>query len=99
MKVRIGPTGQDQFGTWREARHDDLVFAVALAAWWTRQPPTPPGANRQKYMDNLANRLWPRRWKLARRPKLPAAAKLAKRRKLARNWLHCPKPVCGAWTV
>ena len=42
MKVRIGPTGQDQLGSWRESRHDDLVFAVALAAWWTRHPTPHP---------------------------------------------------------
>jgi hypothetical protein len=27
-------TGHDSYGQWREGQHDDLVLAVALAAWW-----------------------------------------------------------------
>lgn len=33
MKVRLTPSGTEQFGAWREGTHDDLVFAVALACW------------------------------------------------------------------
>lgn len=30
---RIGKTGREKFGAMREGQHDDLVLAVALAAW------------------------------------------------------------------
>jgi hypothetical protein len=33
MRVRITPSGNEQFGVWREGAHDDLVLAVALACW------------------------------------------------------------------
>jgi hypothetical protein len=33
MQVKITPSGNEQYGSWREGTHDDLVFAVALAAW------------------------------------------------------------------
>jgi hypothetical protein len=33
MRVRVSPSGQEQFGVWREGEHDDLVLAVALACW------------------------------------------------------------------
>jgi hypothetical protein len=42
MKVRVTPSGNEQFGAWREGAHDDLVFAVALACWgaekWRPRP-------------------------------------------------------------
>jgi hypothetical protein len=34
MRVKIGPSGREQWGAWRKGEHDDLVMAVALAAWW-----------------------------------------------------------------
>jgi hypothetical protein len=37
MRVRISPSGNEQFGAWREGTHDDLVFAVALACWAVRK--------------------------------------------------------------
>ena len=33
MRVKVTVEGNEQFGAWRESTHDDLVFAVALAAW------------------------------------------------------------------
>lgn len=33
MRVRVTPSGNEQFGAWRQGQHDDLVFAVALACW------------------------------------------------------------------
>jgi len=33
MRVKVTSEGNEQFGAWRESTHDDLVFAVALAAW------------------------------------------------------------------
>ncbi|MGH7499463.1 MAG: hypothetical protein ACREL3_11515 [Gemmatimonadales bacterium] len=35
FKVKIDPlTAHDSYGAWREGSHDDLVLAVAVAAWW-----------------------------------------------------------------
>ena len=28
-RVKVTPTGNEQFGAWREGEYDDLVFAVA----------------------------------------------------------------------
>jgi hypothetical protein len=33
FRVRITPAVNEVFGDWREGEHDDLVFALALAAW------------------------------------------------------------------
>jgi hypothetical protein len=33
FRVRITPAANEVFGDWREGQHDDLVFALALAAW------------------------------------------------------------------
>jgi hypothetical protein len=33
FQVRLTPAGHEAYGTWREGAHDDLVLAVALAAW------------------------------------------------------------------
>jgi len=33
MKINVR-TGHDSYEAWREGEHDDLVLAVALAAWW-----------------------------------------------------------------
>jgi hypothetical protein len=33
FKVRITPAANEVFGDWREGQHDDLVFALAMAAW------------------------------------------------------------------
>ena len=34
FRVRIGASGSDTYGAWREGAHDDLVLALALAVWW-----------------------------------------------------------------
>jgi hypothetical protein len=33
FQVKITPTANEAFGAWREGAHDDLVLAVAIAAW------------------------------------------------------------------
>jgi hypothetical protein len=33
FRVRITPAANEVFGEWREGQHDDLVFALAMAAW------------------------------------------------------------------
>ena len=33
FQVKVTPAANEEFGNWREGRHDDLVLAVALAAW------------------------------------------------------------------
>jgi hypothetical protein len=38
FQVKLSATGHDSYGAaddWREGNHDDLVLALALAAWWT----------------------------------------------------------------
>ena len=43
MRVKIDlKTAHDSYGAWREGQHDDLVLAVALAAWWGENKPRPP---------------------------------------------------------
>mgnify|MGYP000636894316 CR=1 FL=1 len=37
MRVKISASGKEQYGPWREGRHDDLVLAVALACWAARK--------------------------------------------------------------
>lgn len=40
FKVKITAAAHDTYGAWRENEHDDLLFAVMLAAWWgNRKPP------------------------------------------------------------
>jgi hypothetical protein len=34
FRVKITATAHDTYGAWREGSHDDLVLAVALAAWY-----------------------------------------------------------------
>jgi len=45
MRVKITPSGNEQYGAWREGEHDDLVLAVALACWGARKayPCAPDG--------------------------------------------------------
>jgi hypothetical protein len=33
FQVRVTAAANETFGAWREGRHDDLVLAVAVAAW------------------------------------------------------------------
>ena len=37
VKININ-TGHDSYEAWREGIHDDLVLAVACAAWWGERP-------------------------------------------------------------
>jgi hypothetical protein len=42
FKVEITKSGHDTYGNdWRENEHDDLVLAVALAAWAGERVPRP----------------------------------------------------------
>jgi hypothetical protein len=41
FKVKITPAAHETFGAWREGEHDDLVLAVALAAWQGQRDPGP----------------------------------------------------------
>jgi hypothetical protein len=34
FRVKISDQGHDSYGAWREGAHDDLVLAVAVAAWY-----------------------------------------------------------------
>lgn len=37
IRIKINPkTSHDSYGAWREGEHDDLVLAVAVAAWYAR---------------------------------------------------------------
>jgi hypothetical protein len=45
FKARIDPqTAHDSYAAWREADHDDLVLAVALACWYATQARPAPTA-------------------------------------------------------
>jgi hypothetical protein len=33
FRVKVTAAANETFGAWREGQHDDLVLAVALAAW------------------------------------------------------------------
>lgn len=39
FQVKVTTTANEQFGTWREGDHDDLVLATAIAAWLADHPP------------------------------------------------------------
>jgi hypothetical protein len=39
----VAPSGADPVADWRERPHDDLVLAVAAAAWWGERL-MPPGS-------------------------------------------------------
>jgi hypothetical protein len=39
FRVKITPAGNETFAAWRDADHDDLVLAVALAAWVAERMP------------------------------------------------------------
>jgi hypothetical protein len=49
FRVKIDPaTAHDSYSAWREADHDDLVLAVALACWWGEH-----GASKKRYHFNV----------------------------------------------
>jgi hypothetical protein len=72
FKVTISKSGHDSYeadtASWREAEHDDLVLATALALWW--------GVRWKKQEKQYSSqRLGPWRYdkgKLKRNPKVPA---------------------------
>ena len=37
MRVKITASGREQFAARRKGEHDDMVMAVALAAWWLKR--------------------------------------------------------------
>jgi hypothetical protein len=37
MRVKVTLSGHEQYETWREGEHDDLVFALALAYWGAKK--------------------------------------------------------------
>jgi hypothetical protein len=43
FRVKVTTAGNETFESWRERDHDDLVLAVALAAWAGERAP-PPGS-------------------------------------------------------
>ena len=43
FRVKITAAANETFGAWRERDHDDLVLAVALAAWWGERHGSLPG--------------------------------------------------------
>ena len=36
FRIKFTNVGHDTYGAWRENEHDDLVFALGLACWWTQ---------------------------------------------------------------
>lgn len=53
FKVRITAAGHETFGAWREDQHDDLVLAVALAAWLGEQIGPPVGPPKERLVTRL----------------------------------------------
>lgn len=47
FRVTISAAGNDSYGNWREAANDDLVLAVALAAWRARRDLPPVNGARR----------------------------------------------------
>jgi len=37
IREKIGPSGREQYAARGTGEHDDLVMAVALAAWWVER--------------------------------------------------------------
>ena len=44
FQVKITNAANDTYGAWREGTHDDLVLAVAMAAWWAERRGQPQRA-------------------------------------------------------
>jgi hypothetical protein len=68
FQVKITPAANETFGSWREGQHDDLVLAVAMAAWLgehqvvqvvlatSRRFPTPASRDRPTRLRHWAAR-------------------------------------------
>jgi hypothetical protein len=39
FQVKVTEAANETFGTWRAGRHDDLVLAIAFAAWAAENAP------------------------------------------------------------
>jgi hypothetical protein len=50
METKVTLAGREVYGVWREGKHDDLVFAVALACWGVRR--AFPGGSRKDWWTN-----------------------------------------------
>ncbi len=51
MKINA-QTAHDSYGAWREGEHDDLVLALAVAAWYAERPqprPRTPPVSQSSY--------------------------------------------------
>lgn len=59
VRVRVMPSGREQYGAWREGTHDDMVFAVALACWAAKKM-EPRGAEKYWRRDDAMVREWER---------------------------------------
>jgi hypothetical protein len=63
FRVRVTAAGNETFESWRERDHDDLVLAVALAAWLAER--TPPSLRALPIflgptgLDVALGRIWP----------------------------------------
>lgn len=44
FQVKITTSANEVYGAWREGAHDDLVLALAMAAWYAERSPWGPGA-------------------------------------------------------
>lgn len=54
FKVKISISGHDSYEALREGTHDDLVLAVAMAAWWGERKPEP--------LRRVQGRVWSNGW-------------------------------------
>ncbi len=66
FKAKISVSGHDSYEAWREGDHDDLVLAVALAAWYAEVYLSAPAGLKpeipliRKLKDKLVKKKWPR---------------------------------------
>jgi hypothetical protein len=56
MRVRVSTAGWEQFDTWRQNAHDDLVFATALACWAAKKVMPLPAPDRDEWW--VGKELW-----------------------------------------
>ena len=51
--MKPAPINSSDSEAWREGQHDDLVFAVALAAWWASNHTPKPQSERDRWKKLL----------------------------------------------